>query len=68
MPNTLDFGVTGQASTLADVLPYGVLQAAAGLRHWVAENAKTARAFLKRVEQEDYYDRGTNFTPFSLQA
>ncbi len=25
-------------------------------------------AFLKRVEQEDYYDRGTNFTPFSLQA
>jgi queuosine precursor transporter len=25
-------------------------------------------AFLKRTEQEDYYDRGTNFTPFSLQA
>jgi uncharacterized integral membrane protein (TIGR00697 family) len=25
-------------------------------------------AFLKRVEQEDYYDRGTNFTPFSLKA
>ena len=25
-------------------------------------------AFLKRVEHEDYYDRGTNFTPFSLQA
>jgi uncharacterized integral membrane protein (TIGR00697 family) len=25
-------------------------------------------AFLKRVEQEDYYDRGTNFTPFSLRA
>jgi len=25
-------------------------------------------AFLKRAEQEDYYDRGTNFTPFSLQA
>jgi uncharacterized integral membrane protein (TIGR00697 family) len=24
--------------------------------------------FLKRVEQEDYYDRGTNFTPFSLKA
>jgi uncharacterized integral membrane protein (TIGR00697 family) len=23
---------------------------------------------LKRVEREDYYDRGTNFTPFSLQA
>jgi uncharacterized integral membrane protein (TIGR00697 family) len=25
-------------------------------------------AFLKRAEQEDYYDRATNFTPFSLQA
>ena len=25
-------------------------------------------AFLKRAEQEDYYDRGTNFTPFSLRA
>jgi hypothetical protein len=24
-------------------------------------------AFLKRAEQEDYYDRGTDFTPFSLQ-
>jgi uncharacterized PurR-regulated membrane protein YhhQ (DUF165 family) len=25
-------------------------------------------AFLKRVEHEDYYDRDTNFTPFSLRA
>jgi len=25
-------------------------------------------AFLKRVEQEDYYDRNTDFTPFSLAA
>ena len=25
-------------------------------------------AALKRVEQEDYYDRGTDFTPFSLKA
>ena len=24
--------------------------------------------FLKRVEHEDYYDRDTNFTPFSLKA
>lgn len=24
--------------------------------------------FLKRVEQEDFYDRGTNFTPFSLKT
>jgi uncharacterized integral membrane protein (TIGR00697 family) len=25
-------------------------------------------AFLKRVEHEDYYDRDTNFTPFSLKT
>jgi queuosine precursor transporter len=25
-------------------------------------------AFLKKAEQEDYYDTGTNFTPFSLKA
>ena len=25
-------------------------------------------AFLKRAEQEDFYDRDTNFTPFSLKA
>jgi hypothetical protein len=25
-------------------------------------------AFLKRAEHEDYYDRDTNFTPFSLRA
>ena len=25
-------------------------------------------AFLKRAEHEDYYDRDTNFTPFSLQT
>ncbi len=23
---------------------------------------------LKRVEHEDYYDRGTNFTPFSIET
>jgi hypothetical protein len=25
-------------------------------------------AALKRVEHEDYYDRHTNFTPFSLKT
>jgi len=24
--------------------------------------------FLKKAESEDYYDRDTNFTPFSLRA
>jgi len=50
VPNTLDFGVAGEASPLQDVLPMGVVQTAARLTHWVAENAKTARAFLKRVD------------------
>ncbi|HET7866444.1 MAG TPA: SAM-dependent methyltransferase [Burkholderiaceae bacterium] len=48
VPNTLDFGVAGDAN-LQDVLPLGVLHTASRLTHWVAENAKTTRAFLKRV-------------------
>ncbi len=51
VPNTLDFGIEGaQAAPLSDVLPLGVLQRAAQLQHWVAENAKTTRALLKRVD------------------
>jgi 16S rRNA (cytidine1402-2'-O)-methyltransferase len=49
MPNTLDFGVSAD-SDLREVLPAGVLRTAASLSHWVAENAKTTRAFLKRVD------------------
>lgn len=49
VPNTLDFGVAGDAD-LQDVLPLGVIRTAARLTHWVAENAKTTRAFLKRVD------------------
>ena len=49
MPNTLDFGTPGTPPDLQDVLPLGVIRHAASLRHWVAENAKTTRAFLKRV-------------------
>jgi 16S rRNA (cytidine1402-2'-O)-methyltransferase len=48
VPNTLDFGVAGDAD-LQEVLPLGVIRTAARLTHWVAENAKTTRAFLKRV-------------------
>ncbi|MED5619510.1 SAM-dependent methyltransferase [Ideonella sp. BN130291] len=48
VPNTLDLGT--EAGELQDVLPAGVLRRAAGLRHWIAENAKTTRAFLKRVD------------------
>ncbi|MBV8380090.1 MAG: SAM-dependent methyltransferase [Paucibacter sp.] len=50
VPNTLDFGVEGAAVDLHEVLPLEVIAAAAGITHWAAENAKTARAFLKRVD------------------
>jgi 16S rRNA (cytidine1402-2'-O)-methyltransferase len=49
VPNTLDLGVDG-APDLQQVLPLGTIRVAAGLAHWVAENAKTTRAFLKRVD------------------
>ena len=52
VPNTLDFGVSdGSApADLQEVLPLGVIRIAARLTCWVAENAKTTRAFLKRVD------------------
>jgi len=49
VPAPLDFGCEPQAP-LADVLPQGTLQAAARLTHWICENAKTARAYLKRID------------------
>ncbi len=49
VPNTLDLG-TDSATDLRDVLPDGVIRRAATLTHWVAENARSARAFLKRVD------------------
>jgi 16S rRNA (cytidine1402-2'-O)-methyltransferase len=50
VPNTLDLG-TEQEVSLEQVLPQAVMLRAASLTHWVAENAKTARAFLKRVDR-----------------
>jgi 16S rRNA (cytidine1402-2'-O)-methyltransferase len=50
MPNTLDFGVEGAAVDLQEVLPLHAIRIAARLTHWAAENAKTTRAFLKRVD------------------
>ena len=49
VPNALDLGAEPQP--LSAVLPLGVLQIAAGLAHWLVEDAKTARAFLNRVNQ-----------------
>lgn len=52
VPNTLDFGAPASSALppLDDVLPRGVIRTAASLRHWACENAKTTRAFLKRVD------------------
>ena len=47
VPNTLDLGA--EAGDLRQTLPDGVLQTAASLTHWVVEDARAARAFLKRV-------------------
>ncbi len=53
VPNALDFGIDGaeDAVPLDEVLPLGVLRIAARLEHWVAENARSTRAFLKRVDR-----------------
>ncbi len=48
VPNTLDLGA--EAGDLHDVLPLGVLRRAAALQHWVAEDARSARALLKRID------------------
>ncbi len=48
VPAPLDFGCDTQAP-IGDVLPQATLVAAARLTHWVCENAKTARACLKRI-------------------
>lgn len=47
VPNTLDLGA--EPVDIQQVLPLGVLQCAAGLAHWLAEDARSTRAFLKRV-------------------
>lgn len=50
IPSPLDFGVAGAEVDLSEQLSLGAIRTAARLRHWVAENAKTTRAFLKRVD------------------
>ena len=47
VPNTLDLGA--EPVDIQQLLPLGVLQCAAGLSHWLAEDARSTRAFLKRV-------------------
>jgi 16S rRNA (cytidine1402-2'-O)-methyltransferase len=50
VPAPLDFGCAVQAP-LAEALPAGTLAVAAGLTHWICENAKSARAYLKRIDE-----------------
>ena len=47
VPNALDLGA--DEVDLRDVLPDGVIRRAAALQHWAAEDARSTRAFLKRV-------------------
>jgi 16S rRNA (cytidine1402-2'-O)-methyltransferase len=48
VPAPLDFGCAVTVA-LTDVLPDATIARAAVITHWICENAKTARAYLKRV-------------------
>jgi 16S rRNA (cytidine1402-2'-O)-methyltransferase len=48
VPTPLDFGCDTPCA-LPDVLPLHTIRVAARLSNWICENAKTARAFLKRI-------------------
>ena len=50
VPAPLDFGCKVQAP-LTDVMPDHTLRVAAGITHWICENAKSARAYLKRINE-----------------
>ena len=49
VPAPLDFGCDTTVS-LQNALPDHTLQTAARLTHWVCENAKSTRAYLKRID------------------
>ena len=48
VPAPLDFGCDSQVA-LDRVLPAATLEIASTLQHWVCENAKSTRAYLKRI-------------------
>ena len=50
VPAPLDFGCNAQAP-LQDVMPWATLQIAARLPCWICENAKSTRAYLKRINE-----------------
>jgi 16S rRNA (cytidine1402-2'-O)-methyltransferase len=50
VPAPLDFGCA-EPVPLRETVPSGTLAVAARLTHWVCENAKSARAYLKRIDE-----------------
>jgi 16S rRNA (cytidine1402-2'-O)-methyltransferase len=50
VPAPLDFGCS-QTPDLKDTMPMGTLTIAASLANWICENAKSTRAYLKRVNE-----------------
>lgn len=50
VPAPLDFGCP-QLAALQEVMPLGTLQIAARLECWICENAKSTRAYLKRINE-----------------
>jgi 16S rRNA (cytidine1402-2'-O)-methyltransferase len=50
VPAPLDFGCDSPVD-LANTIPMGTLRVAAQLQHWICENAKSTRAYLKRVNE-----------------
>ena len=50
VPAPLDFGCDSQAP-LQDVMPLETIRVAARLPHWICENAKSTRAYLKRISE-----------------
>jgi 16S rRNA (cytidine1402-2'-O)-methyltransferase len=51
VPTPLDLLCATQVP-LTQVLPAGTVQAASHIAHWIGENAKSTRAFLKRIDLE----------------
>lgn len=49
VPSPLDFGCEPQ-TPLQEVMPEGTLAVAARLSHWISENARSTRAYLKRID------------------
>jgi 16S rRNA (cytidine1402-2'-O)-methyltransferase len=51
VPTPLDFGMSQTHANLDARLPRDTVAAASRLQHWITENAKSTRAFLKRVNE-----------------